>query len=217
MNKSKVLDKLNELEFLDAKIEEIGEPVKTSEYIGLVAFSLLMISPFPCFLYFSEEGFYEPFFFLITMCITGLGTLFFFSLLSLLNEEKYKFYKNDETYYNKWDYKRMSELRKYINIQKVHPKNISESLRIAKIGIESEMGNEEAIESMISLFKENSNIKDKHKDVLIRVVKSHEEKIEEQKEEDKELNETLKRAGFEAFEKKEPEKFFKISEVYEHE
>ena len=113
--------------------------------------------------------------------MTGLGALFFFSLLSLLNEEKYKFYKNDETYYNKWDYKRMSELRKYINIQKVHPKNISESLRMAKIGIEYEMGNEETIESMISLFKEDSDIKDKHKDVLIRVVKSYEEKIEGQK------------------------------------
>ena len=217
MNKSKILDKLNELEFLDAKIEEIGEPVKTSEYIGLVAFSLLMISPFPCFLYFSEEGFYEPFFFLITMCITGLGALFFFSLLSLLNEEKYKFYKNDETYYNKWDYKRMSELRKYINIQKVHPKNISELLRKAKIGIESEMEDEETIESMISLFKEDSEIKNRHKDVLIRSVKSYEEKLEKEKEEDRDINLALSKAGFETFEKKENEKIFKINEVYEHE
>ncbi len=111
----------------------------------------------------------------------------------------------------------ISDLNKYIDTNKTHPKNLDGLLVETKSNIQSGFSDKETIELMIEIFKENKDIKDKHKDVLISAVKKYEEKIKEQKEEDKELNETLNKAGFESFEKKKDDKMFKIDEVCEHE
>lgn len=217
MNKNQILDKLKELEFVDEKIKEIGHPVKLSEYIGFISFCLLLILPLPCFFYFSETGDYHPFLFFMGMISTTVGTLFFVALLSLWKEKSFNFYKDDSSYYKRLDKGLISDLNKYIDTNKTHPKNLDGLLAETKSNIQSEFSDKETIELMIEIFKENKDIKDKHKDVLINAVKKYEEKIKEQKEEDKELNETLNKAGFESFEKKKDDKIFKIDEVCEHE